>query len=301
MKVMKKNGTHEDYNESKIIVAIRKSAKRIGYELTEDQESSICNIVYNMILGKDPFNVASIPVNNIHNYVEKALDVVAPEVAKSYKDYRNYKKEFVYSTIHDIEKQIHSMLTEVDRSNSNSNTRYISTKRTEVAKIFAKEMYQKMFLPVSVIQAIKDGYIYIHDLSDMLLPQYNCCLVDMQAILNGGFKLEGIKYTEPKDIRTAVGQMGDIVQIISAQHFGGHTVPEIDKVLSWYYKMTIDMEVDYAYDIMSGSDDFNYSVKQWVIREARKKAYKELKQSLQGFEIKMNTVVSARGSYPSNK
>lgn len=298
MKVIKKNGTHEDYNESKIIVAIRKSAKRIGYELTEDQESSICNIVYNMILEKDPFNVAPIPVNNIHNYVEKALDVVAPEVAKSYKDYRNYKKEFVYSTIHDIEKQIHSMLTEVDRSNSNSNTRYISTKRTEVAKIFAKEMYQKMFLPVSVIQAIKDGYIYIHDLSDMLLPQYNCCLVDMQAILNGGFKLEGIKYTEPKDIRTAVGQMGDIVQIISAQHFGGHTVPEIDKVLSWYYKMTIDMEVDYAYDIMSGSDDFNYSVKQWVIREARKKAYKELKQSLQGFEIKMNTVVSARGSYP---
>ena len=88
MKVIKKNGTHEDYNESKIIVAIRKSAKRIGYELTEDQESSICNIVYNMILEKDPFNVAPIPVNNIHNYVEKALDVVAPEVAKSYKDYR---------------------------------------------------------------------------------------------------------------------------------------------------------------------------------------------------------------------
>lgn len=297
MKVIKKNGTHEDYNESKIIVAIRKSAKRIGYELTEDQECSICNIVYNMILEKDPFNVASVSVNNIHNYVEKALDVVAPEVAKSYKDYRNYKKEFVYSTIHDIEKQVHSMLTEVDRSNSNSNTRYISTKRTEIAKIFAKEMYQKMFLSTDVIQAIKDGYIYIHDLSDMLLPQYNCTLVDMKAILNGGFKLEDIKYTEPKDIRTAVGQMGDIVQIISAQHFGGHTVPEVDKVLDKYYERSIRKEYDkichlmtkYKASIITSEDG---------VKEARALAYNELKQALQGFEIKMNTVVSARGSYP---
>lgn len=300
MKVIKKNGTHEDYNESKIIVAIRKSAKRIGYELTEDQESSICNIVYNMILEKDPFNVASIPVNNIHNYVEKALDVVAPEVAKSYKDYRNYKKEFVYSTIHDIEKQIHSMLTEVDRSNSNSNTRYISTKRTEVAKIFAKEMYQKMFLPVSVIQAIKDGYIYIHDLSDMLLPQYNCCLSDIKNILDGGFYLENIKYTEPKDIGVAVGQMGDIVQIISAQHYGGHTVPEVDKILDKYYLMTQEKEIIYIENILRDFDVVACSEhsKNMIESKAKKRAYNQLKQELQGFEMKMNTVVSARGSYP---
>ena len=151
------------------------------------------------------------------------MDSIAPDVAKSYKDYRNYKKDFVYSTLKDIERQVNSTLVEIDRSNSNSNsnTMYIYTKRTEIAKIFAKEMYQKMFLSVDVIQAIKDGYIYIHDLSDMLLPQYNCCLVDIKSILNNGFNLEGIKYTEPKDIMTAVGQMCDIVQIISAQHFGG--------------------------------------------------------------------------------
>ena len=284
--VIKRDGTQENYNSDKIIKAISKSAKRINYNLSENEKLNIIkNVESNLV------NEYVITVTNIHSLVERALDIVSPAVAKSYKDYRNYKKEFVYSTMDNIERKVNSMLNDVDRSNSNSNTRYISTKRTEIAKTFSSEMYQKMFLPVSVIQALKDGYIYIHDLSDMLLPQLNCCLCDYQNILNGGFQLEGIKYTEPKDIRTAVGQMGDIVQIISAQHFGGHTVPQVDRILAKYYEMSIEKEYNF---IKSISNLPEYQ----ILPEAQKRAYRELKQAIQGFEIKMNTVVSARGSYP---
>ena len=284
--VIKRDGTQENYNSDKIIKAISKSAKRINYNLSENEKLNIIkNVESNLV------NEYVITVTNIHSLVERALDIVSPAVAKSYKDYRNYKKEFVYSTMDNIERKVNSMLNDVDRSNSNSNTRYISTKRTEIAKTFASEMYQKMFLPVSVIQALKDGYIYIHDLSDMLLPQFNCCLCNYQNILNGGFQLEGIKYTEPKDIRTAVGQMGDIVQIISAQHFGGHTVPQVDRILAKYYEMSIEKEYNF---IKSVSNLPEYQ----IMPLALKRAYRELKQAIQGFEIKMNTVVSARGSYP---
>ncbi|MGL4424784.1 MAG: anaerobic ribonucleoside-triphosphate reductase, partial [Cetobacterium sp.] len=178
---------------------------------------------------------------------------------------------------------------EVDRENSNSNTRYISTKRTEIAQTFSKEMYQKMYLSKSVLAAMKDGYIYVHDLKDMLLPQFNCCLSDIGNILKGGFEMEGVYYNEPKDIRTAVGQLGDVVMVISAQHFGGHTVPEIDKVLSPYYKRTIS-KYENKYKNM-GVIEFE--------RFAREEAYNDLKQSMQGLEVMLNTVVSARGSYPS--
>lgn len=295
--VIKRNGTHEYYNSKKIVSAIKKSANRIKYNFNKNEIKDIVSMVDKQIL-----NEQVISVNDLHSYVEQALDVVCPRVAKSYKDYRNYKKEFVYSTIENIERKVNSMLTDVDRSNSNSNTRYISTKRTEVAKLFSSEMYQKMFLPVDVIQALKDGYIYIHDLSDMLLPQFNCCLCDYKTILNGGFELEGIKYTEPKDVEVAVGQMGDILQIISAQHFGGHTIPEIDKVLSKYYKLTIEKEIAYAYDVINSLHDCQYTLDiknlNNIQNKAKERAYRELKQELQGFEMKMNTVVSARGSYP---
>lgn len=292
--VVKRNGTHEYFDNKKIINAIKKSANRIKYVFSKDEIQNIISMVEKQIT-----NEQIVSVSDLHSYVEQALDIVCSRVAKSYKDYRNYKKEFVYSTIENIERKVHSMLTDVDRSNSNSNTRYISTKRTEVAKLFASEMYQKMFLSVDVIQAIKDGYIYIHDLSDMLLPQLNCCLCDYKSILDGGFELEGIKYTEPKDIRTAVGQMGDILQIISAQHFGGHTVPEIDTILAKYYKKSIDKEMDYAVKIYSNFASNQYPYDTTVIYNiAKSRAYREMKQALQGFEIKMNTVVSARGSYP---
>lgn len=213
--VIKRDGTQEKYDNNKIITAIKKSASRVGYELTNKELADVCKNVNEAIFPNEV-----IYVDIIHNFVEQSLDAIAPPVAKSYKDYRNYKKEFGVYLMNDIEAQVKRTLEEVDRENSNSNTRYISTKRTEVAQLFSKEMFQKMYISKDMLSAIKDGYLYIHDLKDMLLPQFNCCLADYKTILDGGFELEGIKYTEPKDIRTAIGQMGDIVQIISAQHFG---------------------------------------------------------------------------------
>lgn len=293
IRVVKKNGTTEIYDPIKIIKAIHKSAQRVSIELSEEVKQSVVSYV-----SKQIGDLHRVTVHEIHGHVEKALDIYSPHVAKSYKDYRNYKEEFVYSTMEEIERKVHDMLTGVDRSNSNSNTRYNSTKRTEIAKAFASEMYQKMFLPLHVIQALKDGYIYIHDLSDMLIKQFNCCLTDYKTILEGGFSLENLKYTEPKDIKVAVGQMGDILQIISAQHFGGHTVPQVEKVLSKYYKLTIEKEIT---DIRSVANQLGNGClfdMDRVINLATKKAYREMKQGIQGFEMKMNTVVSARGSYP---
>ena len=213
--ITKKNGLQEPFDERKIIKAITKSAERMSISLTEQEKNDVVNIVKKTISDMN-----DVTVRQIHTYVEIALDKVNPVVAKSYKDYRNYKLEYGVYLMDNIEEQVRKVLYEVDRENSNSNTRYISTKRTEVAQIFAKEMYQKIHLPIDVISAIKDGYIYIHDLKDLLLPQLNCCLTDVKSILTGGFELEGVFYTEPKDIKVAVGQVGDIIMVISAQHFG---------------------------------------------------------------------------------
>jgi ribonucleoside-triphosphate reductase len=286
MKVIKRDGTIEVFDRNKIISAICKSAKRVGVFISDEDKKKVCNYVETTVYPADV-----VQVDRLHNLVEIILTSILPDVAKSYKDYRNYKAEYGIYLMSDIESDVKKVLEEVDRENSNSNTRYISTKRTEIAQGFSKAMYKKLYLSTDVLSAIKDGYIYIHDLKDMLLPQFNCCLADIGNILNGGFELEGIRYTEPKDIRTAIGQIGDIVQIISAQHFGGHTVPEVDKILAKYYDMTIINEYDYI-------EDFCDYGSPTVFQMARERAYRELKQSLQGFEIKMNTVVSARGSYP---
>ena len=181
----------------------------------KEELDKIEHIISNELTAYSKVNVA-----RLHNLVEQALDEVNEAVAKSYRDYRNYKNEFVYNVIEDMEMQVARTLTEEDKSNSNSNSKYISTKRTSIAQTFAKEMYQKMHLSLSELQAIKTGFIYIHDLCDMLLPQFNCCLFDVGALLKGGFTLEGVKYREPRNILTAIGQLGDATMIETAQHFG---------------------------------------------------------------------------------
>lgn len=283
MKIKKRNGLLEDFDESKIINAISKSADRVNEVVDTVLANKVINFVLSKVIDKE-----IVEVKAIHGFVEEALDVYNPNISKSYKDYRNYKAEYGIYLMNDIESQITKTLNEVDRENSNSNTRYISTKRTDIAQTFSKEMFQKMYLSKEVLSAMKDGYIYIHDLRDMLLPQFNCCLTDVKSILTGGFDIEGYHYNEPKDIKVAVGQLGDIIMIISAQHFGGNTTPEIDTILAPYYKMSIDKYIKKYKEL---------GVKEYE-KIAKEDAYRDLKQSLQGLEIKLNTVVSARGAYP---
>ena len=285
MQVIKKNGTTEDFNFEKIVNAITKSSDRIGHKFLKKEIKKIKSLIQIEVEDYD-----TISVEQLHGLVEKTLQYVNKDVAMSYMNYRNYKKEFELNMLNDLESQVNKILNEIDRDNSNSNTRYNSTKRTDIAKTFAKELYQKMNLNTEELQSIKDGYLYIHDLSDLLLRQFNCCIADIGNILKGGFELENIFYTEPKRIKTAVGQVGDIIQQISGQHFGGHSVGNIDKILAPYYKMTYDLFYEKFKQVGASEED--------CVFYARKESYDELKQSLQGFEIKLNTIGSSRGSYP---
>ena len=284
VKVIKRDGTTEDYNFEKIVGAIKKSADRVNYYFTKKDLKKIKTIINMEIEDKE-----EVSIDFVHGLVEKTLYYINKEVAESYSNYRNYKNQFGLSLLNSIEEQVEKTLNDVDRSNSNSNSRLISTKRTDIAKIFAKELYQKIHLNVEEVQAMKEGFIYVHDCSDLILPQFNCCLFDTKNVLSGGFELENIFYTEPKNVRTAVYQIGDLILSATSQNFGGFTLPQIDKVIAPYYKMSIDLYKKEYKEL--GINESLIEVK------AKEKAYDDLKQSLQGVEIKLNSVNSARGSF----
>ena len=93
IKIIKKDGTEEDYNVKKVVVAVKKSANRALVEFTDEDIHKICAFVDSRVLNmqKDKIHIAE-----MHNIVEGALDMVNPVVAKSYRDYRNYKQDFVH-------------------------------------------------------------------------------------------------------------------------------------------------------------------------------------------------------------
>lgn len=285
VKVIKKDGSKEDFNVRKVIEAVGKSAYRALTRFTEEEKEIICIHVVEKI---DELGYTEVPIAMMHNIVESALERVKPVVAKSYRDYRNYKQDFV-RMLDDVYKKSQSIMYIGDKENSNTDSALVSTKRSLIFNQLNKELYQKFFMTTEEIQACRDGYIYIHDMSARR-DTMNCCLFDVEHVLKGGFEMGNIWYNEPKTLDVAFDVIGDIVLSAASQQYGGFTVPSVDLILEPYAQKSYDRDVDKYVSLGISQEKAEEVAYQDVVRE--------MEQGFQGWEYKFNTVASSRGDYP---
>ncbi len=285
VKVIKKDGSLEDFNVQKVIDAVGKSAYRALTKFTEEEKVHICQTVVDKV---NELDVEKIPIQIMHNIVESALEDVKPIVAKSYRDYRNYKQDFV-RMMDDVYKKSQSIMYIGDKENANTDSALVSTKRSLIFNQFNKELYQKFFMTTEEIQACRDGYIYVHDMSARR-DTMNCCLFNVAEVLSGGFEMGNIWYNEPKTLDVAFDVIGDIVLSAASQQYGGFTVPEVDKILEPYAEKSYKRNIA-KYKRLGISEEVAEA-------EALADVEKEFEQGFQGWEYKFNTVASSRGDYP---
>ena len=305
MNVVKKDLTVEPFNDQKIVDAVNKSASRVMVELTNDDYKRIIDLVWDEFIADDIDENTTCTVEELHNAVESALDEFNPKIAKSYKDYRNYKKEFVHM-MDDVFTKSQAIRYIGDKSNANTDSALVATKRSLIFNELNKELYRKFFMNRNELQACKDGYIYIHDQSARL-DTINCCLFRVGEVMKGGFEMGNVWYNEPNSLDTAFDVMGDIILSTAAQQYGGFTVPEVDKILEpyaeksyqKYYKEFLEIfysDIDGVYiDVLSTSE---YKIAEKACEYATEKVKRDFEQGWQGIEYKLNTVGSSRGDYP---
>ncbi|MCM1243473.1 MAG: anaerobic ribonucleoside-triphosphate reductase, partial [Roseburia sp.] len=285
VKVIKKDGSYEKFNVQKVIDAVGKSAYRALTKFTEEEKRHICQTVVERVNGLEE---EEIPIQIMHNIVESALEDVKPIVAKSYRDYRNYKQDFV-RMMDDVYKKSQSIMYIGDKENANTDSALVSTKRSLIFNQFNKELYQKFFMTTEEIQACRDGYLYVHDMSARR-DTMNCCLFNVANVLQGGFEMGNIWYNEPKTLDVAFDVIGDIVLSAASQQYGGFTVPEVDKILEPYAEKTYQKSLKKYTDLGIGEERAQ--------AEALADVEREFEQGFQGWEYKFNTVASSRGDYP---
>ncbi len=305
MNVVKKDLTVEPFNDQKIVDAVNKSASRVMVELTNDDYKRIIDLVWDELIADDIDENTTCTVEELHNAVESALDEFNPKIAKSYKDYRNYKKEFVHM-MDDVFTKSQAIRYIGDKSNANTDSALVATKRSLIFNELNKNLYRKFFMTRDELQACKDGYIYIHDQSARL-DTINCCLFRAGEVMKGGFEMGNVWYNEPNSLDTAFDVMGDIILSTAAQQYGGFTVPEVDKILEpyaeksyqKYYKEFLEIfysDIDGVYiDVLSTSE---YKIAEKACEYATEKVKRDFEQGWQGIEYKLNTVGSSRGDYP---
>lgn len=289
MKIVRKDGTLSDFDREKIKIAISKSADRVMIKLSEEDIDFVCDAVY-----ESAKNEEKIAVSEIHNLVEIALEQIYPSVAKSYRDYRNYKQDFVHM-LDEVYQKAQSIRYIGDRNNANTDSALVTTQRSLIYGELNGELYKKFFLNVKEREAMRDGYIYIHDRSARL-DTMNCCLYRMSDVLSECFEMGNVWYTEPKTLDVAFDVIGDITMTAAACQYGGFTIPRVDTVLAPYAEKSYWNYVDEYHEITKDLVDIENAEE--ADKYARRKVYRDFEQGFQAWEMRFNTVGSSRGDYP---
>ena len=284
--IVKRNGNLEEFDPEKIKKAICTSAERVMVDLTDAAQNEVVDIVKKLLETQ----TTNPNVEQLHSCCEAALERVNPLVAKSYREYRDYKREIIH-ILDKVYKDAQVITYIGDKDCANMDSALVTTQRCLIYNSLNKELYKKFFLTSAEIEACKDGYIYIHDMSARR-DTMNCCLFDMAHVLKDGFEMSNIWYTEPKGLQTAFNVMGDVIINTTAMQYGGFTVPEVDTVLKKYAKLTYDKYYEEYLEI-KGKEFIEEACDY-----AWKKTVRECEQGYQGVEYKLNTVSSSRGDYP---
>ncbi|MFV0380726.1 MAG: anaerobic ribonucleoside-triphosphate reductase [Breznakia sp.] len=285
MSIVKKDKTLEIFNIEKVVIAINKSAFRTLYSFKNEEINQICRDVEKRVEAMESDRIS---IAEMHNIVEDALEKTNPKVAKSYRDYRNYKSDFV-NMLDEVYKKSQNIMYIGDKENSNTDSALVSTKRSLIFNELNKGLYQKFFLTTEELQAAREGYIYIHDMSARR-DTMNCCLFDVDNVLKGGFEMGNLWYNEPKTLDVAFDVIGDIVLSAASQQYGGFTVPSVERILYPYAEKSFALYVE-KYK--------SFGMSQAKAEEiALCDVETDFKQGFQGWEYKFNSVSSSRGDYP---
>lgn len=300
LQVIKKNGTSVSFNLEKIADAIESSAKRVIKYKAEDLDlRELCEkhsfSIGQLILESFEKNVTT---EDIHSYVLAYLASNWPIVYTSYSSYRNYRKE-VSRAFDNAREKSEQVLYVGDNENANKDSGLNSTKQALIANNIMRE-YMGFELHKDWLEAHESGWIHIHDLAERYLREQNCCLFNMAGLLEGGFSLNGARYLEPKRFDSAINIIGDVTLSASAQQYGGFTIPEFDTVLARYAEKSYQRNIENMYEYEGVSVRFPGFKHEMVKleRHARAMTINEIKQGIQGFETKLNTISNSLGQIP---
>lgn len=297
MDIIKKNGRCQAYDFNKIKRAVTESARRVNVRFSQDDWSTLESKILTIIGDAE-----KISVEQMHNTVELALDMVNEKVALSYKTYRNYKSDFAGMMAKVLLKADEANY-HIDRSNANTTAALVSTKRSLIYGALNKERYKKFDLTKEQNEAIETGYIYIHDMSARS-DTYNCCLFDLGNVFCGGFTKENMKYTEPKTLKAFFGAAKDAILDTSAQQYGGFTISEVDSIIAPYARKSFNKYVKKYYNKRLAEHPNALTEYEAMImlerakQDAMEDVIEELDQGFQAWEMAFNTVASSRGDFP---
>ena len=202
MKVIKRDGSTVPFDRTKIEVAILKAMKNgSGIYIPE--------IASNISIDAEKHFENFKPTPTIHQievYVyERLIHYGQKETARAYEGYRAVQsfKRHVNTTDENILGLIAKTNEDILKENSNKNSIIASTQRDLIAGEVSRDIARRKLIPPHIVQAHDDGAIHWHDMDYTLQSIFNCCLINIQDMLDNGTVINEKMVESPKSFSTA--------------------------------------------------------------------------------------------------
>ena len=291
MKVIKRNGKEVDYDSYKIYVAISKANNETN-ELSDDE---VKNIASEVDIKCKKFDRA-LNVEEIQDIVENTLmnRNNALKTAKKYITYR-YQRMIARkgnTTDAKILSLIKSDNEEVKQENANKNSAILSTQRDYIAGEVSKDLSKRYLLPEHIYKAHEEGMIHIHDLDYYCQPMTNCCLINLEDMLQNGTNISGVMIEKPHSFLTACTIASQISASVASSQFGGqsitlsHLAPFVDVSRKKIYQ-----------SVKEELKDLNLPNEK-LLEITEKRLRKEIQSGIQTLQYQVITLNSTNGQSP---
>ena len=225
MKIIKRSGMEVDFDVTKIAAAVRKANNSVvDYEkISEDEIIKLSETIENACS-----NMQHTPtVEDIQDMVENQLMSMKKfTLARNYITYR-YRRELVRKS-NTTDNQILSLIEcnneEVKQENSNKNPTVNSVQRDYMAGEVSKDITKRFLLPADIWDAHEKGLIHFHDADYFAQHMHNCCLVNLEDMLQNGTVISGTMIDTPKSFSTTCNIATQVVAQIASAQYGGQTI-----------------------------------------------------------------------------
>lgn len=286
--IIKRNGEKTKFEKEKIFKAILKAMKYGSGIIDVDVALDIADEIEKDFI--DGIEEAKTVLGIEKLVYNKLIEKEQIETARKYEGFRAVRafKRESNTTDKDILGLLNGSNIDVLNENSNKDSNVAATQRDLIAGEVSKDIARRKIIPTKFVQAHDEGVIHWHDLDYAIQPIFNCCLINLEDMLNNGTVINGKLVEPPKSFSTACTVTTQIIAQIASNQYGGNSITI--RHLAPFLKVT--EEKAYKHYLEMGFDIFDST------RLAEDVKRKELKDGIQTIRYQLSTLQTSNGQSP---
>jgi len=224
MTVIKRDGTEVEFDKVKIHNAIYKAMKFGSGVVRLQIASKIATEIENKAQNTQELTVAQIETM-VFESLCKYQEFLTAKAYEGYRSIREFQRDVKNSTDETILDLLIGKSEYWNDENSNKNAVLVTTQRDYMAGIESEDVTKRFLLPPDIVQAHNEGIIHFHDMDYFAQRTlYNCCLINLEDMLQNGTVISGVKIEKPHSFSTACNIATQIIAQVASSQYGGQTI-----------------------------------------------------------------------------